>query len=100
MPAILDGRCARRLLDQAAGTEECSAGAEPKNGKQGDVRDAAARAANDSRFPVPVPARCRGPREAEVRRFLGCHRLIVPNLVLFYFASTIILRMHIRPDAS
>jgi hypothetical protein len=33
VPAILDGRCACRLLDQAAGTEECSAGAEPKNGK-------------------------------------------------------------------
>jgi hypothetical protein len=33
VPAILDGRCTRQLLDQAAGTEECSAGAEPKNGK-------------------------------------------------------------------
>jgi DNA-directed RNA polymerase subunit N (RpoN/RPB10) len=31
--AGLDRRCARRLLDRAAGTEECSAGAEPKNGK-------------------------------------------------------------------
>jgi hypothetical protein len=39
VPAILDGRCARRLFDQAAGTEECSAGAEPKNGKPGDDRD-------------------------------------------------------------
>ena len=29
MQAILDIRCARRLLDQAAGIEECSA--EPKN---------------------------------------------------------------------
>jgi hypothetical protein len=31
VPAILDIRCARRLLDQAARMEECSAGAEPKN---------------------------------------------------------------------
>jgi hypothetical protein len=40
VPAILDGRCARRPLDRAAGTEECSAGAEPKNGKQGMAADA------------------------------------------------------------
>jgi len=38
VPAILVGRCARRLFDQAAGTKECSAGAEPKNGKQGMMR--------------------------------------------------------------
>jgi hypothetical protein len=62
VPAILDGRCARRLLDQAAGTEECSAGAEPKNGKQGDDAGGAGEAAagaDDNGFPVPVPARSR-----------------------------------------
>jgi hypothetical protein len=35
VPAILDDGCARQLLDQAGEMEECSAGAEPKNGKQG-----------------------------------------------------------------
>ena len=33
VPAILDGGCARRLLDQAAGTEECSAGGRTKEWK-------------------------------------------------------------------
>ena len=63
VPAILDGRCARRLLDQAAGTEECSAGAEPKNGKQGMTRMQVParrqRAANGAIPFAELRARCR-----------------------------------------
>jgi hypothetical protein len=35
---LLVGRCARQPFDQTAGTKECSAGAKPKNGKQGRMR--------------------------------------------------------------
>ena len=78
VPAILDGRCARRLLEQAAGMEECSAGAEPKNGKQGDDRGCRDRRgaigpSNDGCFPFPVPARCRdhGKRNWEAAATVG-----------------------------
>jgi len=59
VPAILVGRYARRLFDQAAGMKECSAGAEPKNGKQGMMRMQVPTGRHRLPRPGPLPARCR-----------------------------------------